>query len=62
VKKYEYLRDLIANGRAKPSTIVSHRIDIDDVSNAYKKVDERTDGYSKVLIRFVESKSAAAAD
>ena len=30
VKKYnEYLRDLIVNGRAKPSQIISHRIQIE---------------------------------
>ena len=38
VKKYnEYLRDLIVNGRAKPSQIVSHRIHIDDAPDAYDK-------------------------
>ena len=38
VKKYnEYLRDLIVNGRAKPSKIVSHRIDIDEAPDAYEK-------------------------
>ena len=53
VKKYnEYLRDLIVNGRAKPSQIVSHRIQIDEAPDAYDKFDQRIDGYTKVLIRF----------
>ena len=35
VKKYnEYLRDLIVNGRAKPSKIISHRIQIEQAPNA----------------------------
>ena len=55
VKKYnEYLRDLIVNGKAKPSKIVSHRIGIDDAPNAYKKFDQRIEGYTKVLIKFDE--------
>jgi glutathione-independent formaldehyde dehydrogenase len=55
VKKYnEYLRDLIVNGRAKPSQIVSHRIHIDDAPDAYDKFDKRIDGYTKVLIKFNE--------
>ena len=59
VKKYnEYLRDLIVNGRAKPSKIVSHHIKIEDAPDAYSKFDKRIDGYTKVLIRF-DQKSAA---
>lgn len=53
VKKYnEYLRDLIVNDRAKPSQIVSHRIPIMEAPEAYKKFDQRIDGYTKVLIKF----------
>jgi glutathione-independent formaldehyde dehydrogenase len=59
VKKYnEYLRDLIVNGRAKPSQIVSHRIHIDDAPDAYDKFDKRIDGYTKVLIKFDEKAAA----
>ena len=55
VKKYnEYLRDLIVTGRAKPSRIVSHHIQIDEAPDAYDKFDKRIEGYTKVLIRFVE--------
>lgn len=53
VKKYnEYLRDLIINGKAKPSKIVSHRIRIEDAPEAYNRFDKRIDGYTKVLIKF----------
>jgi glutathione-independent formaldehyde dehydrogenase len=62
VKRYnEYLRDLIVNGRAKPSKIVSHHIHIDEAPQAYQKFDERSDGYTKVLIRFVETSKKAVA-
>lgn len=61
VKRYnEYLRDLIVNGRAKPSKIVSHHISIDAVPEAYEKFDKRADGYTKVLIRFRSPQAAAA--
>jgi glutathione-independent formaldehyde dehydrogenase len=59
VKKYnEYLRDLIVNGRAKPSSIVSHHINIDEAPEAYDKFDQRIDGYTKVLIRFADKEAA----
>jgi len=51
VKRYnKYLRDLIIAGRAKPSFVVSHEITIDDATVAYKKFDDRVEGYTKVLI------------
>jgi glutathione-independent formaldehyde dehydrogenase len=59
VKKYnEYLRDLIVNGRAKPSKIISHRIQIEQAPDAYEKFDRRIDGYTKVVIRFGKQKAA----
>lgn len=59
VKKYnEYLRDLIISGRAKPSLIVSHRINIGQAPDAYSKFDQRIDGYTKVVIRFGEKVAA----
>lgn len=59
VKKYnEYLRDLIVNGRAKPSLIVSHHINIDEAPEAYDKFDQRIDGYTKILIRFSDKAAA----
>lgn len=60
VKRYnEYLRDLIVNGRAKPSQIVSHWIDIEEAPEAYDKFDQRIDGCTKVLIKFGDQKKAA---
>ncbi|KAI4742005.1 GroES-like protein [Aureobasidium sp. EXF-12298] len=51
VKAYNrQLRDLIVSGRAKPSFVVSHEVDIDDAVDAYEKFDKRIDGYTKVLL------------
>lgn len=51
VKAYNrYLRDMIISGKAKPSFVVSHEINIDDAPVAYEKFDQRIDGYTKVLI------------
>jgi glutathione-independent formaldehyde dehydrogenase len=53
VKRYnEYLRDMIVAGRAKPSKIVSHRIRIEEAPDAYDRFRQRTQGYTKVLIKF----------
>ncbi|HTJ86891.1 MAG TPA: glutathione-independent formaldehyde dehydrogenase [Terriglobales bacterium] len=59
VKKYnEYLRDLIVNGKANPSKIVSHRIRIEEAPEAYDRFDKRIDGYTKVLIKFTDKIAA----
>jgi threonine dehydrogenase-like Zn-dependent dehydrogenase len=51
VKAYNrYLRDMIIAGKAKPSFVVSHEIDIDEAPEAYVKFGKRIDGYTKVLI------------
>lgn len=52
VKRYNvYLRDLIVAGVAKPSFLVSHRVSIDEAPDAYRKFDQRVDGYTKVLLK-----------
>lgn len=52
VKRYNaYLRDLIIAGRARPSFIVSHRLTLDEAPAAYEKFDQRTDGYTKVILK-----------
>ena len=43
-KHNRYLRE------ADPSFVVSHEIGIDEAPKAYKKFDERVEGYTKVLI------------
>lgn len=51
VKMYNrYLRDMIINGKAKPSFVVSHEISLDETPEAYVKFDKRIEGYTKVLI------------
>ncbi|KAF8510010.1 GroES-like protein [Hysterangium stoloniferum] len=51
VKMYNrHLRDLIICGRAKPSFMVSHEIGLNETPTAYKKFDDREEGYTKVLI------------
>lgn len=53
VKHYNrYLRDLIISGRADPSWVVSHVVGIEEAPTAYRKFDQRVEGYTKVLIRF----------
>lgn len=41
---------MIISGRADPSFVVSHEIEIDDAPGAYEKFDKRIEGYTKVLI------------
>jgi glutathione-independent formaldehyde dehydrogenase len=42
-------------GRAKPSHIVSHHIRIDDAPDAYEKFDHGAEGYTKILIQFLQA-------
>jgi glutathione-independent formaldehyde dehydrogenase len=51
VKSYNrQLRDLIVAGVAAPGFIVSKELPLDDAPEAYRKFDDREDGYSKVLL------------
>ena len=45
------LRDMIINGAAKPSLVVSDRLDLDQAPDAFAKFDARQDGYIKVILR-----------
>lgn len=45
-----HLRDLIVAGRVKPSVIVSHRLPLADVPQAFRRFDRREDGYLKVVL------------
>jgi Threonine dehydrogenase and related Zn-dependent dehydrogenases len=51
VKEYnERLRDMIISGRADPSWVVSHRVDIEDAPGMYEAFDDREEGVTKVLL------------
>ncbi len=50
-KRYnDFLRDVIVDGRMKPSAIVSHRLPLRDAADAFQKFDARSDGYIKVVL------------
>lgn len=44
------LRDLITTSQARPSTIVSQRLPLADAPDAFRRFDERRDGYLKVVL------------
>jgi glutathione-independent formaldehyde dehydrogenase len=51
VKRYNrLLRDLLIQGRARPSFIVSHELSLAEAPEAYRNFDERVDGWTKVLL------------
>ncbi len=51
VKRYNRrLRDLIIAGRAAPSFVVSHELPLDQAPSAYRKFDQRVEGYTKVVL------------
>ena len=45
------LRDMILTGAAKPSRVVSHRLSLDEAPEAFRKFDERAEGYVKVVLK-----------
>ena len=52
VKRYDrQLRDLITEGRASPSFVVSHELPLDQAPEAYRRSAQRVDGYLKVLLK-----------
>jgi glutathione-independent formaldehyde dehydrogenase len=60
VKRYiRQLRDLIIEGRARPSFVVSHELPLDEAPGAYQKFDQRIDGYTKVILKPSQSHSVA---
>jgi glutathione-independent formaldehyde dehydrogenase len=51
VKRYNrYLLELIIEGRAKPSFVVSHELPLEKAPEAYEKFDKRVEGYTKVIL------------
>ena len=52
VKRYNrQLRDLITEGRARPSFVVSHELPLAQAPAAYQKFDQRVEGYTKVILK-----------
>ncbi|WP_432092754.1 glutathione-independent formaldehyde dehydrogenase [Streptomyces sp. bgisy100] len=51
VKRYNrQLRDMIIEGRARPSFVVSHELPLGQAPSAYDKFDKRVEGYTKVVL------------
>jgi glutathione-independent formaldehyde dehydrogenase len=51
VKRYNrQLRDMIIEGRAKPSFVVSHELSLAEAPMAYDKFDKRIEGFTKVVL------------
>lgn len=44
------LRDMIIAGRARPGRIVTHHLPLSQAAEAYKKFDQRVEGYIKVVL------------
>jgi glutathione-independent formaldehyde dehydrogenase len=52
VKRYNrQLRDMIIEGRAEPSFVVSHQLPLAEAPGAYEKFDKRIEGYTKVILQ-----------
>lgn len=52
VKHYNrHLAKLIHAGKAKPSTIISHELALDEAPKAYEQFDKRADGWTKVVLK-----------
>lgn len=52
VKRYNrQLRDMIIEGRATPSFVVSNDLPLDAAADAYDKFDKRVEGYTKVVLK-----------
>lgn len=52
VKRYAHkLRDLIIAGRAEPSFVVSQELPLGEAPDAYRRFDNREEGYTKVILK-----------
>jgi threonine dehydrogenase-like Zn-dependent dehydrogenase len=52
VKSYNrQLCELISQGKAKPSAIISHELSLDEAPDAYKHFDARDKGWTKVILK-----------
>lgn len=53
VRMYDHdLRNLVIAGGAKPGTIVTHHISIDEATEMYERFDKREDGVHKIVLTF----------
>jgi threonine dehydrogenase-like Zn-dependent dehydrogenase len=51
VKQYNRaLRNLIHRDKLSPGGIVSHELNLDEAADGYRNVDERLDGWTKVVL------------
>jgi threonine dehydrogenase-like Zn-dependent dehydrogenase len=50
-KYWKYIMEKIQDGEFDPSFIISHRIGLEDVPEAYEKLHQKQEGYIKVFIR-----------
>ena len=52
VKAYQkHLRDLIIDGRAKPSFLISHHLSLAEAPDAYRRFDRREEGCTKIVLK-----------
>jgi len=51
---------LISSGKAKPSSIISHELSLDEAPEAYKHFDDRDKGWTKVILKPEKSNSKSA--
>jgi glutathione-independent formaldehyde dehydrogenase len=62
VRRYDrQLRDLITEGRASPSFVVSHELPLDQAPDAYRRSAQRADGFLKIVLRPVPPDRRATA-
>jgi threonine dehydrogenase-like Zn-dependent dehydrogenase len=59
VKKYNrHLCELIHQGSAEPSWIISHELGLDEAPDAYRNFDHREEGWTKVILHPAKGKTA----
>jgi glutathione-independent formaldehyde dehydrogenase len=51
VEEVRRLRDMITEGRATPSFVVSHELLLNEAPGAHQKFDQRVGGYTTVILK-----------
>lgn len=49
-KYFDYVMEQLRTGTFDPTFIYSHRIKMEDIPEAYEKLDKKEDGYIKVFV------------